>query len=108
LKEEKAMNQNPINLNGIATGTEVCDLKGEKVGTVEHIYRLATLPDGPRSFSGYIAVKTGLLGLGKHYYVPTSSIDDVTSECVCLAVEKTDPAFDAWVEKPGELADSAS
>src|SRR5206468_12861203 len=29
-----------------------------------------------------LQVKTGLLGFGKHYYIPFSAIQDVTSGCV--------------------------
>lgn len=98
------MDQQLVNLNDIRAGMDVCDLDGEKVGTVDHVYRLATLADGPRAFRGFLAVKTGLLGLGKHYYVPTSAVDDVTSECVCLGKAKSDPLFTEWESRPGELA----
>src|SRR5712675_1571599 len=56
-------------------GMDVCDLNGDKVGTINRVYRtdpaagsfeagaVATLPR-----EDILEVKTGLLGLGKHYY----------------------------------------
>ena len=56
----------------IASGMDVCDVSGEKVGTVAHVYR------------ELIEVKTGPFGLGKHLYVPPNAVDGVTEAGVIL------------------------
>ena len=56
----------------IAPGMDVCDVSGEKVGTVTRVYREV------------VEVKTGPLGLGKHLYVPPSAVDGVTEAGVML------------------------
>jgi len=56
----------------IAPGSDVCDVSGEKVGTVARV-------DGE-----VIEVKTGLFGLGKHLYVPPNEVDAVTGAGVIL------------------------
>jgi hypothetical protein len=56
----------------IARGMDVCDVSGEKVGTVARVH------------SEIVEVKTGPFGLGKHLYVPPSAVDDVTEVCVVL------------------------
>jgi hypothetical protein len=50
----------------------VCDVSGEKVGTVARV-------DGE-----IVEVKTGLFGLGKHLYVPPKAVDGVTEAGVIL------------------------
>src|SRR5258708_14370682 len=56
----------------IAPGLDVCDVSGEKVGTVARVD------------SEVIEVKTGLFGLGKHLYVPPNEVDGVTDAGVIL------------------------
>jgi hypothetical protein len=56
----------------IARGMDVCDVSGEKVGTVAQVH------------SEVVEVKTGPFGLGKHLFVPPSAVDDVTEACVVL------------------------
>ena len=55
----------------IAPGIDVCDVSGEKVGTVARV-------------GDIVEVKTGLFGLGKHLYVPPGAIDGVTDAGVIL------------------------
>lgn len=55
----------------ISPGMDVCDVSGEKVGTVARV-------------GDIVEVKTGLFGLGTHLYVPASEIDGVTEACVVL------------------------
>ena len=45
----------------IAPGMDVCDVSGEKVGTVAHVHHRPAVRE-------VIEVKTGPLGLGKHLY----------------------------------------
>ena len=61
----------------IAPGMDVCDVSGEKVGTVARVHRqMAT--------SEVVEVKTGLFGLGKHLYVPAEEVDGVTEAGLIL------------------------
>ena len=55
----------------ITAGMDVCDVSGEKVGTVAHVGEV-------------VEVKTGLFGLGRHLYVPPSEVDGVTDAGVIL------------------------
>ena len=59
----------------IAPGMDVCDVSGEKVGTVARV-------------DDVVEVKTGLFGLGTHLYVPQSAVDDVTDAGVILKYPK--------------------
>ncbi len=55
----------------ITPGMDVCDVSGEKVGTVAHVGEV-------------VEVKTGPFGLGKHLYVPPEAVDGVTEAGVIL------------------------
>ena len=55
----------------ITPGMDVCDVSGEKVGTVARV-------------GDIVEVKTGLFGLGTHLYVPPSEVDGVTDAGVIL------------------------
>jgi len=61
----------------IAPGMDVCDVSGEKVGTVTRLHH-------PSSAQDVIEVKTGMFGLGQHLYVPSEEIDAVTEAGVIL------------------------
>jgi hypothetical protein len=61
----------------ITPGMDVCDVSGEKVGTVTRLHHLTPAQE-------VVEVKTGLLGLGKHLYVPSEEIDAVTDAGVVL------------------------
>jgi len=74
----------------IAPGMDVCDVSGEKVGTVAHVHREV------------FEVKTGPFGLGKHLYVPPNEVDSVTEAGVILRHPKHefhDVGLDARPEK---------
>ncbi len=61
----------------ISEGMDVCDVSGEKVGTVARLQRDAGEHD-------LMEVKTGPLGLGKHLYVPAEEVESVTDGGVIL------------------------
>jgi hypothetical protein len=90
---------------------DACDLDGEKVGTIGHVYRhelasvgtQGTSPVAAMPREDVIEVKTGLFGLGKHYYVPFSAIHDVTSGCVFINQHKDDIESLGWDVKPDYL-----
>jgi len=95
---------------------DVCDVAGEKVGTIDRVYRYvdAAVPAGglttptatgpePAPYDEIIEVKTGFLGLGSHLYIPVSAIQDALTDSVFLSKSKLE--FDAlgWHEKPSYL-----
>jgi uncharacterized protein YkvS len=55
----------------ITPGMDVCDVSGEKVGTVARV-------------GDIVEVKTGLFGLGTHLYVNPGDVDGVTEAGVIL------------------------
>ena len=100
-------------LGRLEPGMDVCDINGDKVGTLARVYRhqMATADAGAGSDVGVstappeeiLEVKTGLLGLGKHYYVPFSAIEDVTSGCVFLKQPKEAMDQQGWEQRPDYL-----
>jgi hypothetical protein len=96
-------------------GMDVCDMNGDKIGTVERVYRheLAAVGGGPEAATEgtqpnreeIVEVKTGFLGLGKHLYVPLSHIHDVTQGCVFI--DKTRDEIDDldWSTRPDYIED---
>ena len=82
----------------IAQGMDVCDVSGEKVGTVARVHH-------PAAAGEIIEVKTGLLGLGAHLYVQPGEIDAVTEAGLILKRAKHefhDAGLDA---RPDNLTD---
>jgi len=93
-------------LGRITPGMDVCDITGEKVGSISHIYRFdeATSADSEgRPGDDIIEVKTGFLGFGKHYYIPLSAVQEVLSESLFLS--KSREAFDSlgYETKPDHM-----
>ena len=83
-------------LGTIQQGLEVCDRDGEAIGTVAHILRDAS----PATVGGVIEVKTGLLGLGTHYYIPATAVEEVTAAAVVLNRRRAEFAELGWDTKP--------
>src|SRR5262245_24795051 len=83
----------------IAPGMDVCDLSGEKIGTVANVH------DRPGAVPGnrVIEVKTGFLGLGTHWWIPLSAVHDMTAGCIFLGVGKDAPETRTWHERPADL-----
>jgi hypothetical protein len=96
---------------------EVRDVLGYKIGTIARVYRdehaaLQLTAAGNRdvdarpSRPGVMEVKTGLMGLGPHLYIPVTEITEVTEDSVFLAKNK-DEVVRERRQKPeffGELA----
>ena len=99
-------------LSQIKPDMDVCDVTGDKVGHIAHVYRYAAIPVGAGGAAnpaeiegrpledGVIEVKTGFLGLGSHLYIPISAIHEILNDCVF--VSKSQEAFEAlgWHNKP--------
>jgi hypothetical protein len=102
------MDETCMDLTRIAEGMDVCDVGGEKIGTVAAVHSYAPVAAGGGRVvdqPSFVEVKTGFLGLGKHLYVPITAIQDVTEGCVFLhqrrdAVEHDHPG---WRERPPAL-----
>ena len=101
-------------LGRLEPGMDVCDVDGNKFGSVARVYRnelAAVGGETPAAASGVgtmtrdeiLEVKTGLLGLGKHFYVPFSAIQDVTSGCVFINQPKDALERQGWHVKPDYL-----
>jgi hypothetical protein len=95
-------------LGRLEPGMDVCDINGDKIGSINRVYRrplgteqagtVATLPR-----EDILEVKTGLLGLGKHYYVPFDAIQDVTQACVFVKDPKGRMETLGWDTRPDYL-----
>jgi len=97
-------------LGKIEPDVDVCDINGDKVGSVARVYRheMATSgaidrPVGMPSREELVEVKTGFLGLGRMLYVPMGAIQDVTQGCVFLSRSKDEFDSLGWAEKPTYL-----
>jgi len=90
---------------------DVCDVDGNKFGSISRVFRheMASVGAGSSSSVGampsedVLEVKTGLFGLGKHLYVPFSAIQDVTSGCVFINASKDNIEEQGWDVKPDYL-----
>jgi hypothetical protein len=95
-------------LGRLEPGMDVCDLDGNKFGSINRVFRpeLAgvgaetTTASGGMPHEDIIEVKTGLFGLGKHLYVPFSAIQDVTSGCVFINQPKDRIEEQGWDTRP--------
>ncbi len=98
-------------LGRLEPGMDVCDLDGNKFGTIERAFRHEMAPVGGSEAGAVgtmtrediLQVKTGLLGLGKHYYIPFSAIQDVTSGCVFIDQSKDRIDDMGWDVRPDYL-----
>jgi hypothetical protein len=88
----------------VAADMEVCDIAGEKIGTVAGVHRYAMAGTGSEATrqDDYFEVKSGFLGLGKHMYIPMSAVHDVTEGCIFI--DKSKDAIDGlgWDVEPGD------
>jgi hypothetical protein len=102
-------------LGRIEPDMDVCDMNGDKIGSVTRVYRheMAAVSAGDAtspsistpesSHEEILELKTGFLGLGKHYYVPMREIQEVTQGCVFLTKSKDDIDNLDWGTKPDYL-----
>ena len=99
-------------LGRITPGMDVCDVTGEKVGTIAHIYQVdhgtETTEESAASHTGdeYFEVKSGFLGLGKHYYVPMSAVQEVLTDSIFLSKSREAFAELGYEEKPAHFAET--
>lgn len=102
------------NLGRLKPDMDVCDVTGEKVGRIAHIYRPAgtmvtmgnrspATPGAESIEDQVMEVKSGFVGLGAHLYIPLSAVQETLIDCVFLAEPKE--AFErlGWQDKPAQL-----
>jgi hypothetical protein len=94
-------------LGRLEPGMDVCDVDGNKFGSISRVFRHemvavggATSNVGTMPREEILEVKTGFFGLGKHLYVPFSAIQDVTSGCVFINQPKDHLDQQGWDVKP--------
>ena len=95
----------------LVPGLPICDITGEKVGTVARVYRREAAMAAVGAAQGgrlpapedVVEVKTGFLGMGKHLYIPLSAVDAVTEEGVFLKKEREELSRQGWETKPPHL-----
>jgi hypothetical protein len=88
----------------IASGMEVYDRDGHKLGTVAHLHELDA-PGAPGR-RGYLEVATGFLsrlGLGRHLFVPLEAVGDVTEGGVFLSAGRDEADRADWHTRPAAL-----
>ena len=95
-------------LGRIVPGMDVCDITGEKVGSISHIYRFDESTEesaATRAGEELIEVKTGFLGFGKHLYIPMNAVQEVLTDSIFLS--KSRESFDelGYEEKPAHFAE---
>jgi hypothetical protein len=85
---------------------DVCDVGGDKVGSVGEVHHISQPPDSAAGSvpDEVLEVKTGLLGLGKHLYVPMSAVQEVLTESVFLSHPKEEFKSLGYYEKPAQLS----
>lgn len=97
----------------IGRGLDVFDLDGEKIGTVDRIFRereresLLSEPIGgeARFGSGYLEVGARVPGLGRTLFIPFSEIADVDERGVHVRVHKDAVENREWDLRPAFLDD---
>jgi hypothetical protein len=91
-------------LRRIEPGMDVCDVGGDKVGTVAHVHRYERPPSEAPPGEEILEVKTGFLGLGAHLYVPLSAVQEVLEGGVFLGTPKEAFKAAGWYDQPAHLA----
>ena len=91
-------------------GRTAVDSDGDKIGTIDAIYqptavRSTTARTGEAAGESLLKVKSGLLGLGSEYYIPTGAVRDVTKDRVILDVEKDRLKSRGWDQRPPWIGD---
>jgi len=100
-----------IRLGRLQPGLQVCDVLGEKIGTLAHVHQQehADQPSSeasaatPSMADKVVEVKTGPLGLGKHLYIPTPAIETVTDDQVVLNRRRDELESEDFSTRPDNL-----
>ena len=103
----------PRFLGRIVPGMDVCDVTGEKIGSIAHLHRRNSVGEadgeGPTTALApsdeIMEIRTGFLGLGKHYYIPVSAVQEVLTDSVFLAKAREAFEQEGYERKPDGLAE---
>lgn len=85
---------------------DVCDMNGDKIGTVVHAYRYdlarvgGTAGTDTPQYDEVMEVKTGFLGLGARLYIPISAVHDVGAGAVFLSKRRDEIEEGQWEARP--------
>ena len=92
-------------LGRVVPGMDVCDVRGDKIGSVAHVHQLSESAGSAvaGAHDEILEVKTGFLGLGKHLYVPVSDVQEVLRESIFLSRPKEDFESLGYHTKPTYL-----
>ena len=86
----------------IQPGMDVFDVDAHKLGSVVHLHERAG--GGAAGVGDYtVEVKTGFLGLGKHYFIPQSAVKDVTEGGVFLNASRDAAKHAGWETRPTDV-----
>jgi hypothetical protein len=99
----------------LADGMDVYDIDGDKIGTVDGLFRPAasvastgtttsTHVEATRA-EPYFRIRKGVLGFGKDLYIPAGAVTDVTGNRVTLNVRKDRAGELGWDERPTWIPD---
>ena len=95
-------------LGRITPGMDVCDVTGEKVGSIAHVYQFedaaAESATPARTAEEIIEVKTGFLGFGKHLFIPVSAVQEVLTDSIFLSKSRESFEELGYEQKPTHLS----
>ncbi len=102
-------------LGRIIPGMDVCDVTGEKVGSISHLHRQNSVgeasSEGPTTSihptDEIMEIKTGFLGMGKHLYIPVSAVQEVLTDSVFLSKDRGTFEELGYESEPDGLAELA-
>jgi hypothetical protein len=93
----------------IREGMDVEDADGDSIGTVDKVYQPVSAPSTTANWTepatAYLKVKTGLFGLGGHWYIPASAVRDLTGNRIILRDDKSHLSEKGWDERPAWIKD---
>jgi hypothetical protein len=96
-------------LSRIEPDRDVCEINGDKLGTVARVYRHdvavvgAAISAMRQLREEVVEVKSGPLGLGTHYYIPMSAIHHVTTGSVFVDRPREEIDQTDWQTEPAYL-----
>jgi hypothetical protein len=102
-------------LGRITPGMDVCDVTGDKIGSISHLHRQNSVGEasgeGPTTAihptDEIMEIKTGFLGMGKHLYIPVSEVQEVLTDSVFLSKARASFEELGYENKPDGLAELA-
>jgi hypothetical protein len=92
-------------------GMDVCDVLGDKFGSVSRVHRREMAVVGTSATSAearpsedIIEVQTGLLGLGRRLYIPVGAVEDIVGGSIFVKEPKEGLDERGWGTRPPGLS----